>query len=89
MAFLTSGILDVTPVELHSYTEMHAFLSGSPESSFVQKLVVQQRVVMPIDAFLRAAVRMQSSVQDMVKKGVIQRSPKSIAAKEPAESQKK
>jgi hypothetical protein len=30
---------------------------------------------MPIDAFLRAASRLQSSVQDMVKKGVIQRAP--------------
>lgn len=41
------------------------------------KLVVQQRVIMPIDAFLRAAQKMQGSVQDMVKKGVIQRAPKS------------
>ncbi len=44
------------------------------------KLVVQQRVIMPIDAFLRAATKMQSSVQDMVKKGVITRAPKDQAA---------
>jgi len=49
------------------------------------KLVVQQRVIMPIDAFLRAAQKMQGSVQDMVKKGVIQRAPKDGAsAKDPA-----
>ena len=44
------------------------------------KLVVQQRVIMPIDAFLRATQKMQGSVQDMVKKGVIQRAPKSDGA---------
>lgn len=44
------------------------------------KLVVQQRVIMPIDAFLRAAQKMQGSVQDMVKKGVIQRAPKDAVA---------
>ena len=47
------------------------------------KLVVQQRVIMPIDAFLRAAQKMQGSVQDMVKKGVIQRTPKDAAANPP------
>jgi hypothetical protein len=31
---------------------------------------------MPIDAFLRAATKMQASVQDMVKQGVITRAPK-------------
>ena len=46
------------------------------------KLVVQQRVIMPIDAFLRAAQKMQGSVQDMVKKGVIQRAPKPAAGKD-------
>ena len=47
------------------------------------KLVVQQRVIMPIDAFLRAAQKMQGSVQDMVKKGVIQRAPKDAATSPP------
>ena len=47
------------------------------------KLVVQQRVIMPIDAFLRAAQKMQGSVQDMVKKGVIQRAPKDAATNPP------
>lgn len=45
------------------------------------KLVVRQRVIMPIDAFLRATTRMQNSVQDMLKKGVIQRAPKEGGAK--------
>ena len=44
------------------------------------KLVAHQRVIMPIDAFLRATTRMQSSVQDMVKKGMITRAPKAAAA---------
>ncbi|HZC25473.1 MAG TPA: arylamine N-acetyltransferase [Actinopolymorphaceae bacterium] len=35
--------LDVTPVGLASYAAMHTFLSTSPESGFVQKLVVQRR----------------------------------------------
>jgi hypothetical protein len=43
-------------------------------------LVAQQRVIMPIDAFLRASTRMQGSVQDMVKKGMITRAPKGAAA---------
>ena len=47
------------------------------------KLVVQQRVIMPIDAFLRAAQKMQGSVQDLVKKGVIQRAPKDAAISPP------
>jgi hypothetical protein len=46
------------------------------DSAGKPKLVVQQRVIMPIDAFLRAASRIQASVQDMVKKGVITRAPK-------------
>jgi hypothetical protein len=46
------------------------------DSAGKPKLVAQQRVIMPIDAFLRAATRMQGSVQDMVKKGVITRAPK-------------
>ena len=46
------------------------------------KLVVQQRVIMPIDAFLRATQKMQGSVQDLVKKGVIQRAPKAGTAKD-------
>ena len=49
--------------------------SGKP------KLVVQQRVIMPIDAFLRASNRMQRSVEDLVKKGVIKRAPKDTTAK--------
>ena len=43
------------------------------------KLVAQQRVIMPIDAFLRAAQRMQGSVQELVQKGVITRAPKGTA----------
>lgn len=62
---------------IQSATETDA--AGKP------KLVVQQRVIMPIDAFLRATQKMQGSVQDMVKKGVIQRAPKDGAsAKDPA-----
>jgi hypothetical protein len=53
---------------IQSATEKDA--SGKP------KLVLQQRVIMPIDAFLRAATKMQASVQDMVKQGVITRAPK-------------
>ena len=53
------------------------------------KLVVQQRVIMPIDAFLRAAGRMQNSVQDMVKKGVITRAPKVTASVSQADPAKK
>ncbi|MGH3491318.1 MAG: arylamine N-acetyltransferase family protein, partial [Actinopolymorphaceae bacterium] len=34
---------DVTPVPLGAFTSMHGYLSTSPESSFVQKLVVQRR----------------------------------------------
>jgi hypothetical protein len=52
------------------------------------KLVVQQRVIMPIDAFLRAAQKMQGSVQDMVKKGVIQRAPKSAGTDKDAAAKK-
>ena len=47
------------------------------------KLVPHHRVIMPIDAFLRAAQKMQGSVQDMVKKGVIQRAPKDAATSPP------
>ena len=52
------------------------------------KLVVQQRVIMPIDAFLRAAQKMQGSVQDLVKKGVIQRAPKSAGGDKEAPAKK-
>ena len=38
-------------------------------------LVATQRVIMPIDAFLRAATRMHSSIEEMVKKGMITRAP--------------
>ena len=44
------------------------------------KLVLQQRVIMPIDSFLRAVNLMHGSVQDMLKKGVISRAPKKGAA---------
>ena len=44
------------------------------------KLVLQQRVIMPIDAFLRAVNLMHGSVQDMLKKGVISRAPKKSSA---------
>ena len=45
---------------------------------------------MPIDAFLRATGRMQGSVQDMMKKGVITRAPKDAAtAKDGASTQPK
>jgi len=50
------------------------------DSSGKPKLVVAQRVIMPIDAFLRATTRMQGSVQDMVKKGVITRAPDAAKA---------
>jgi hypothetical protein len=50
--------------------------ASEKDSQGKPKLVVQQRVIMPIDAFLRAAQKMQGSVQDLVKKGVIQRAPK-------------
>ena len=56
--------------------------SGKP------RLVLQQRVVMPIDAFLRAAGRMQNSIQDMVKKGVIQRTGAKEGTKATAPSSK-
>jgi arylamine N-acetyltransferase len=36
--------LDVTPVDLDAYGAMHAYLSADPQSSFVQKLVVQRRL---------------------------------------------
>ena len=54
------------------------------------KLVVHQRVIMPIDAFLRAATKIQSSVQDMIKHGLITRAPKEGASgKDQASSQPK
>jgi hypothetical protein len=37
------------------------------------KLVLQQQVIMSIDAFLRAATRMQGIIQDFEKRGVIKR----------------
>ena len=63
-----SGAIVRFDLMIQSPTEMDS--AGKP------KLVVQQRVIMPIDAFLRAATRIQGSVQDMVKKGVITRAPK-------------
>lgn len=54
------------------------------DSAGKPKLVPHQRVIMPIDAFLRAAQRMQGSVQDMMKKGMITRAPKAtVAPKDP------
>ena len=47
---------------------------GKPE------LVVHQRVIMPIDAFLRAAGRIQNTVEELVKKGIIHRSSKGGSA---------
>ena len=65
---IVSGAIVRFDLMIHSTTEKDP--GGKP------KLVVQQRVIMPIDAFLRAASRMQGSVQDMLKKGVIQRATK-------------
>ena len=65
---MVSGAVVRFDLMIHSTTEKEA--NGKP------KLVVQQRVIMPIDAFLRSVNRMQSSVQDMVKKGVITRASK-------------
>ena len=42
-------------------------------------LVAQQWVIMPIDGFLRAATRMQNSVDETVRKGLITRAPKDEA----------
>jgi hypothetical protein len=64
---MVSGAIVRMDLMIQSATEKDS--SGKP------KLVVQRRVIMPIDAFLRAVGRMQGSVQDMVKKGVIQRAP--------------
>jgi hypothetical protein len=41
------------------------------------KLVHQQRVVMPLDGFLRGAGRMQAVLTDLERKGVIKRAEKS------------
>ena len=71
-AITVSGPIVRFDLMIQSATEKDA--QGKP------KLVVSHRVIMPIDAFLRTATRMQSSVQDLVKKGVITRSPKSAAA---------
>lgn len=71
-AITVSGPIVRFDLLVQSATEKDA--QGKP------KLVVQQRVIMPIDAFLRAATKMQASVQDLVKKGVIQRAPKAAAA---------
>jgi hypothetical protein len=77
---MVSGAIVRMDLMIQSATEKDA--GGKP------KLVVQQRVIMPIDAFLRATSRLQSSVQDMVKKGVIQRAP-SDGGKAAPEKQKK
>jgi hypothetical protein len=74
-AITVSGPIVRFDLMIQSATEKDA--QGKP------KLVVQQRVIMPIDAFLRAAQKMQGSVQDMVKKGVIQRAPKDAATNSP------
>ena len=47
------------------------------------ELVFQQRVIMPLDAFLRAVSRMQGAVKDMEKRGIITRAKDSPRA--PAE----
>ena len=39
--------------------------------------VAQQQLIMPIDGFLRAVMRMQGVVQDFEKKGLIKKVPKS------------
>jgi hypothetical protein len=64
---MVSGAIVRFDLMIQSATEKDA--AGKP------KLVLQGRVIMPIDAFLRATSRLQNSVQDMVKKGVIQRAP--------------
>jgi hypothetical protein len=70
-AIAVSGPIVRFDLMIQSPTEKDA--QGKP------KLVVHQRVIMPIDAFLRAASKIQNSVQDMVKKGVITRAPKAAA----------
>ena len=72
---IVSGAIVRFDLLIHSTTEKDT--GGKP------KLVVQQRVIMPIDAFLRAASRMQGSVQDLLKKGVITRAPKDAAGSQP------
>ena len=69
-AITVSGPIVRFDLMIQSATEKDA--QGKP------KLEVSHRVIMPIDAFLRAATRMQGSVQDLVKKGVITRSPKTV-----------
>ena len=64
---MVSGAIVRFDLMIQSATEKDA--AGKP------KLVLEKRVIMPIDAFLRAVSRLQNSVQDMVKKGVIQRAP--------------
>jgi hypothetical protein len=49
------------------------------------KLVFQQRVIMPIDSFLRAAVRLQTVVQDLETKGVITRKEKNGSKAAPSD----
>ena len=58
---------------VHSLTEKDS--EGKPKS------VVQQQIIMPIDGFLRAASRIQASVQDLEKKGIISRAPPKDTAK--------
>jgi len=41
------------------------------QDSTKPKLVVQHQLIMPIDAFLRAAVRMQGVIRDFEKRGLI------------------
>jgi hypothetical protein len=82
-AITVSGPIVRFDLMIQSATEKDA--QGKP------KLVPSHRVIMPIDAFLRAATRMQASVQDLVKKGVITRGPKSasVTKDQPAIAAKK
>ena len=76
---IVSGAIVRFDLMIHSTTEKEP--GGKP------KLVAQQRVIMPIDSFLRAVNLMQGSVQDMLKKGVISRAPKKGSApNDPASS---
>jgi hypothetical protein len=51
------------------------------------KLVIQQQVIMPIEAFLRAAGKIQGAVTELEKKGMITRKPRQKDSK-PAQSTK-
>jgi hypothetical protein len=53
------------------------------------KLVVEKTVIMPIDTFVRTTSRMQKSVDEMLKKGVIKSSMKAATTNVAGVSPKK